>query len=154
MAFSSSQQMYLPIGILIIGVPVIAFIFFSLTMLGWCKITNHESTLPTTGITFDEKLSACMSLESHSITFMYKEGEDAKGINQTECVICLTVFREDESVRKLHTCKHMFHTSCIDKWLCSRSGCPLCRMQIDQITLPNYSVANEQMIVDIVDSRI
>nr|XP_004510497.1 RING-H2 finger protein ATL52-like [Cicer arietinum] len=148
--------MYILPGILIIGALVIALALFSITMLGWCKFINHATTLPTTGISYDDKLSACMSLESHSITFMYKEADHAaQGImNQTECVICLTVFQEDESVRKLHTCKHVFHTSCIDKWLGSRSGCPLCRSQIDRVTSPNVTLANEQIIVDMGDSII
>lgn len=152
----NKKIMYLLPGILIIGALVIAITFFSLTMLGWCKLTNHMPPLPTTtgSMSFDDKLSACMSLESHSITFMYKEAEAAQGINQTECVICLTAFQEEESVRKLHTCRHVFHTSCIDKWLGSHSGCPLCRSQIDQVTSPNGTVENDQMILDIVNSRI
>ncbi|PNX96352.1 RING-H2 finger protein ATL52-like [Trifolium pratense] len=156
MAYSSqSKEMYVLPGIIIIGSIVIAFIIFRLTMQGWCDLIDHEPTLPTTVISYDEKFSACMSLESHSITFMYKEGDAAEqGINQTECVICLSVFQEDESVRKLHSCKHVFHTSCIDKWLGSHSGCPLCRSKIDQVTSPNESLANDHTIVAIVDSRI
>jgi hypothetical protein len=156
MAFSSQyKEMYVLPGIIIIGSIVIAFIFFRLTMQGWCNLINHEPTLPTTVISYDAKFSACKSLESHSITFMYKEGDAAQqGINQTECVICLTVFQEDESVRKLHSCKHVFHTSCIDKWLGSHLGCPLCRSKIDQVTSTNGSFANDRMIVDIVESRI
>ncbi|KAL5160615.1 RING-H2 finger protein ATL52 [Glycine soja] len=79
----------------------------------------------------------------------------AEGTNQTECVICLTSFEEEESVRKLHTCRHIFHTSCIDKWLGSHSGCPLCRTQIDKVNSPNSRVAleeNDRMIMVIVNS--
>ncbi|ESW07465.1 hypothetical protein PHAVU_010G132300 [Phaseolus vulgaris] len=89
---------------------------------------------------------------SHSITFHYKAAE---GTNQTECVICLTSFEEEESVRKLHTCKHIFHTLCIDKWLGSHSGCPLCRTQIDKVNSQNSRVAleeNDHMIMVIVNS--
>lgn len=150
MAFSDYEEMYLIPGILIIGALVIAFTFFSLTMLGFCKLTNNTTFLPTTDVSFDDnKLSPCMSLDSHSVTFLYNDdAAAAEGTNQTECVICLTAFQGDESVRKLHTCKHMFHTSCIDKWLGSHSGCPLCRSQIDQVTSPN-----DHMVVEILNSR-
>ncbi|KAH1204414.1 hypothetical protein AAZX31_16G005200 [Glycine max] len=102
-------------GLLIAGTLVISFTFFTLTKLGW-------------------------SLESHSITFHYKAAE---GTNQTECVICLTSFEEEDSVWKLHTCRHIFHTSCIYKWLASHFGCPLCRTQIDKVNSPNSRVALE-----------
>ncbi|XP_061363990.1 RING-H2 finger protein ATL52-like [Gastrolobium bilobum] len=127
--------MYLFPGIMITGAVVIAFTFFSLTMLGWCTYTHHIPSLPTTVVSFDDRLSPCMNLESHSITFQYKAAEGT--VSQTECVICLTGFEEKESVRKLHKCTHIFHTSCIDKWLGSHSGCPLCRTQVDKVASPN-----------------
>ena len=114
---------------------VISFTFFTLTMLGWCINTNHTRSLPPAGLSFDNKFSPCMSSESHSITFHYKAAE---GTNQTECVICLTSFEEEESVRKPHTCRHIFHTSCIE-----------------QVNSPNSRVAldeNDRIIKVIVNS--
>ncbi|XP_047155416.1 RING-H2 finger protein ATL54-like [Vigna umbellata] len=137
---------------LIIGTLAISFTFFTLVMLGWCLDINHILSLPTTGLSFDDKFSPCMSLESHSITFNYQAAE---GTHQTECVICLTSFEEEESVRKLHSCKHIFHTLCIDKWLGSHSGCPLCRTQIDKVSSQNSRVSleeNDHMIMVIVNS--
>jgi len=137
---------------LIFGTLAISFTFFTFIMLGWCLDTNHIRSLPTTGLSFDDKFSPCKSLESHSITFHYKAAE---GTNQTECVICLTSFEEEESVRKLHTCKHIFHTFCIDKWLGSHSGCPLCRTQIDKVSSLNSRMSleeNDHMIMVIVNS--
>ncbi|KAK7381829.1 hypothetical protein VNO80_00377 [Phaseolus coccineus] len=146
------MEMDLYPGFLVIGTLVISFTFFTLIMLGWCLDINHIRSLPTTVLSFDDKFSPCMSLESHSITFHYKAAE---GTNQTECVICLTSFEEEESVRKLHTCKHIFHTFCINKWLGSHSGCPLCRTQIDKVNSQNSRVAleeNDHMIMVIVNS--
>ncbi|VDD81676.1 unnamed protein product [Mesocestoides corti] len=34
-----------------------------------------------------------------------------------QCRICLMHFREEEEVRKLSGCNHIFHTKCIDQWL-------------------------------------
>ncbi|KAE9601314.1 putative transcription factor C2H2 family [Lupinus albus] len=45
----------------------------------------------------------------------------------TECVICLSEFANDDKVRLLPKCNHGFHVPCIDKWLSSHSSCPKCR---------------------------
>lgn len=64
-----------------------------------------------------------------SITiFKYKAGE--RLIDGTECSVCLSEFREDDSLRLLPKCSHAFHIPCIDPWLRSHQNCPLCRAPI------------------------
>lgn len=47
-------------------------------------------------------------------------------INQ-ECRICLCALEEDEDVRMLPTCGHVFHACCAERWLStSKNTCPLC----------------------------
>lgn len=136
------------IPILTIASLVIAIIFFSISILGWCTYRSLSviQTLPrtssTTHIPFDSnKFSPGISLDSHSMTFQYHKSAESSSVqqkeanshHQTECIICLAPFEEEESVRQLHSCKHIFHTPCIDVWLGSHSGCPLCRTQIDQM---------------------
>lgn len=45
------------------------------------------------------------------------------------CAICLTDFRERESLRLrlLPHCGHVFHVTCIDQWLRRQTTCPICR---------------------------
>lgn len=45
----------------------------------------------------------------------------------TECPVCLSLFVEGEELRQLNFCKHLFHKSCIDKWLSNHCNCPVCR---------------------------
>ncbi|KAL9603447.1 MAG: hypothetical protein Q9219_001134 [cf. Caloplaca sp. 3 TL-2023] len=46
------------------------------------------------------------------------------------CLVCLCDYEEDEEVRQLNECKHLFHRECIDQWLTTgRNSCPLCRSQ-------------------------
>ncbi|KAK8963526.1 hypothetical protein KSP40_PGU004629 [Platanthera guangdongensis] len=55
--------------------------------------------------------------------FYYKQ---APG-EQLLCVFCMSDFGDGEKVRKLD-CSHLFHSSCLDKWLAHRrTDCPLCR---------------------------
>ncbi|KAG5573279.1 hypothetical protein H5410_063045 [Solanum commersonii] len=47
-----------------------------------------------------------------------------------ECAICLSKFKYGDKGRKLNNCNHMFHESCLEKWLMhgkGKSTCPLCR---------------------------
>lgn len=47
-----------------------------------------------------------------------------------ECVICLSKFKYGDKGRKLDNCNHIFHESCLKKWLMHGKGqstCPLCR---------------------------
>lgn len=43
------------------------------------------------------------------------------------CAICLGDYEDGEAVRLLPVCRHVFHRSCIDRWLTIHSTCPLCR---------------------------
>ncbi|XP_065879472.1 uncharacterized protein [Euphorbia lathyris] len=56
--------------------------------------------------------------------FVFQEEEHEKSL---ECVICLSVFEENEIGRRLKKCGHGFHVECIDMWLNSHLNCPICR---------------------------
>ncbi|XP_021284163.1 NEP1-interacting protein 1-like [Herrania umbratica] len=47
--------------------------------------------------------------------------------NRISCSICLQDFLQGEVVHSLPHCHHMFHVSCIQKWLGEHKSCPLCR---------------------------
>lgn len=44
-----------------------------------------------------------------------------------ECVVCLGPFEENEALRLLPKCGHVFHAECVDIWLGSHATCPFCR---------------------------
>lgn len=65
-----------------------------------------------------------------------------------ECAVCLNEFQEEEKLRRIPTCSHVFHIDCIDVWLQNNANCPLCRTSIsistgfqtrDQIIAPSSS---------------
>ncbi|KAM7261119.1 hypothetical protein ACFE04_026594 [Oxalis oulophora] len=44
------------------------------------------------------------------------------------CVVCLYEFEVGEEIRWLSNCKHIFHRSCLDRWMDhDQKNCPLCR---------------------------
>ncbi|OMO95468.1 Zinc finger, RING-type [Corchorus olitorius] len=63
-----------------------------------------------------------------------------------ECAVCLNEFQEDEKLRIIPNCSHVFHIDCIDVWLQNNANCPLCRTSVsstpgrfpvDQIIAPS-----------------
>ena len=65
----------------------------------------------------------------NSITVVrYRKGEGL--IDGSDCSVCLSEFREGETLRLLPKCSHAFHVPCIDTWLRSHTNCPLCRAHI------------------------
>ncbi|KAL8130489.1 hypothetical protein V2J09_019644 [Rumex salicifolius] len=49
----------------------------------------------------------------------------------TECVVCLAVFKEGETLRLIPTCAHVFHADCVDVWLRAHATCPCCRAYLN-----------------------
>ncbi|XP_027337571.1 RING-H2 finger protein ATL54-like [Abrus precatorius] len=59
-----------------------------------------------------------------------KYRKDEGLIEGTECLVCLSEFQQEESLKLLPKCSHAFHVPCIDTWLRSHKNCPLCRAPI------------------------
>lgn len=51
-----------------------------------------------------------------------------EGDQQLECAVCLSEFKDQEVVRVLPDCLHVFHPSCIAPWLATHITCPICRL--------------------------
>ncbi|GFZ16454.1 E3 ubiquitin-protein like [Actinidia chinensis var. chinensis] len=44
------------------------------------------------------------------------------------CAVCLYEFDGGDEIRRLTNCRHVFHRSCLDRWMDhDRRTCPLCR---------------------------
>ncbi|KAJ4850497.1 hypothetical protein Tsubulata_011959 [Turnera subulata] len=66
-------------------------------------------------------------------TFVYSA---VKGIKMggLECAVCLSEFGDEETLRLLPRCDHVFHPQCIDAWLSSHVTCPVCRANLSPKT--------------------
>ncbi|KAJ7948398.1 RING-H2 finger protein [Quillaja saponaria] len=64
-------------------------------------------------------------------TFLFKKQNNNSQDDMIECAVCLSVLENEEMVRELPNCKHIFHVDCIDKWLESQSTCPICRTEAE-----------------------
>ncbi|KAL6979560.1 Homeobox protein B-H1 [Sarracenia purpurea var. burkii] len=46
------------------------------------------------------------------------------------CAVCLYEFDGGDEIRRLTNCRHVFHRSCLDRWMDhDQRTCPLCRTQ-------------------------
>ncbi|XP_044498255.1 RING-H2 finger protein ATL16-like [Mangifera indica] len=69
--------------------------------------------------------------------FQFSKGLNSKEFgerNSCECAVCLNEFQEDEKLRMIPNCSHVFHIDCIDVWLQNNANCPLCRTSISSTT--------------------
>ncbi|XP_027368401.1 RING-H2 finger protein ATL11-like [Abrus precatorius] len=63
--------------------------------------------------------------------FVYSEVKGLKiGKATLECAVCLNEFRDDETLRLIPKCSHVFHPDCIDTWLLNHNTCPVCRANL------------------------
>ncbi|CDO99220.1 unnamed protein product [Coffea canephora] len=65
--------------------------------------------------------------------FLTRKGEPGER-SFCECAVCLNEFQEEEKLRVIPNCAHVFHIDCIDVWLQNNANCPLCRTSISVTT--------------------
>ncbi|KAL6548311.1 hypothetical protein OROGR_008732 [Orobanche gracilis] len=63
-----------------------------------------------------------------------QKNEAPTGTKSSECAVCLNEFQEEENLRVIPDCGHVFHIDCIDVWLQNNANCPLCRTSISSNT--------------------
>ncbi|CAN6466916.1 unnamed protein product [Victoria cruziana] len=130
-----SSQSFRPI-VAVVMVMICAFFFmgFIIIYLRHCQTESTRSELA-----FHARLRLSRSvrrgLDTHTIesfpTFTYSDVKSLKiGKGSLECAVCLCEFQDDDRLRLLPRCSHVFHPECIDEWLSSHVTCPVCRADL------------------------
>lgn len=58
------------------------------------------------------------------------------------CPICRVNFQNNDIVRKISHCGHMYHLNCIDNWFNENTTCPVCRHNL--LTPENQTIPQTQ----------
>ncbi|OWM83106.1 uncharacterized protein LOC116189876 [Punica granatum] len=93
---------------------------------GWVQALPYEGPRGASS-------AAIMKLNAASFVYGEKAGDTITG---TTCVVCLEELSGGgpECNRRRLTempCRHVFHNSCIVRWLETNRACPLCRQELD-----------------------
>lgn len=88
-------------------------------------------------------------------TLRFRRGEQQNTFH--ECAVCLNEFQEEERIRVLPHCFHVFHIDCIDTWLQTHANCPLCRTRITSTSLtpamPTSVDQGDSVAIDVRDEE-
>lgn len=79
----------------------------------------------------DDQISKLPSCRYKDIDNNLELGKSANNLENPECCICLSAYREKDEIRQL-PCAHIFHQKCVDQWLRIISCCPLCKQQLQR----------------------
>ncbi|XP_073110249.1 E3 ubiquitin-protein ligase ATL31-like [Elaeis guineensis] len=76
-------------------------------------------------------------------TMEYAAVKKVKGgkVGALECAVCLSEFSDNDTLRLLPRCCHVFHPDCIDAWLASHVTCPVCRSNLADPDAPVEAAA-------------
>ncbi|XP_076892734.1 E3 ubiquitin-protein ligase ATL6-like [Bidens hawaiensis] len=112
----------------------VLFLAFFILYLRKCFDTSPSEPLPIinnlrTRLNFpcglDRKVVECFPV------LLYSDVKHLKiGVKCLECAVCISEFADNESLRFLPKCHHVFHPECIDEWLASHTTCPVCRADL------------------------
>ncbi|KAK3200337.1 hypothetical protein Dsin_023752 [Dipteronia sinensis] len=123
----------------IIIVILIAALFFMGFFAIYIRHCNNDPTgaavRPVNGSLRSRRAAAARGLDIAVIekfpTLVYSEVKVLKiGKGALECAVCLCEFEDDETLRLIPKCDHVFHPECIDAWLSSHTTCPVCRANL------------------------
>nr|XP_016432385.1 PREDICTED: RING-H2 finger protein ATL16-like [Nicotiana tabacum] len=174
---SSSHSSFPIIAIAIIGIfaiiflLVIYYVFVIKCCLNWQRVDLLRPFSFSRSRNIEDPLTVySQAVENEGLNesvirsipvFQYKKREE-NTTTSCECVVCLNEFQEDEMLRVIPNCGHVFHIDCIDIWLQNNANCPLCRIsislsknttnsQLDQIITPKDQ---DYVVIEIGDLSI
>ncbi|KAI3794493.1 hypothetical protein L1987_37125 [Smallanthus sonchifolius] len=129
-----SSSVKIMIVALIFGMFLIAFV--SLFIRKCLDNTSFETRMPLPIVNNQRsRLKFPCGLDRNVIesfpVFLYSDVKKLKiGNGGLECAVCISEFTDDERLRFLPKCHHVFHPDCIDSWLASHTTCPVCRADV------------------------
>lgn len=95
---------------------------------------QHQGTEAASGL--DSMAIDALPLLRFSEIKMHQLGQ-----RELECAVCLHNFKDQDILRLLPNCCHVFHSDCIVPWLATHITCPVCRASLERTKLQGSSVS-------------
>ncbi|XP_059309837.1 putative RING-H2 finger protein ATL71 [Lycium ferocissimum] len=92
---------------------------------GSSTIVDNELVLIQQGI--DEEILRNYPKLLYSQAKVHYHKEDIDDDIASGCSICLADYKDNDMLRILSNCGHIYHVNCIDPWLRLHPTCPICR---------------------------
>ncbi|PKU75172.1 E3 ubiquitin-protein ligase ATL6-like [Dendrobium catenatum] len=120
--------------IIIAFIGALCVLIFFFIYIRFC-IGGHRSLVTPAAIALPQHRGQIRGLDSALLetfpTMVYSDVKGRKlGKESLECAVCLCEFEDDDLLRLLPICSHVFHRNCIDVWLDSHVTCPVCRSNL------------------------
>ncbi|XP_043714833.1 RING-H2 finger protein ATL34-like [Telopea speciosissima] len=133
------------------------FLFFITVCICQCCRTENDRSIHPNGVIEilpegQRERKAQLGLDSVVIeslpTFAYSHVKGHKlGNGALECAVCLNEFEDEDTIRLLPKCNHVFHADCIDAWFSNHTTCPVCRANL--VPVPGETPATIVPVHDI-----
>ncbi|KAL7265593.1 hypothetical protein ACSBR1_003384 [Camellia fascicularis] len=137
----SKTLLFGAIFLLLLIISTYSFVYFLYACVRRGQLTNTGTTTtnprpspPPRGL--DKAAINCLPIVSYGSScssLMMSSDSSSSFCRVGECSICLGGFQDGEKVKVLPMCHHGFHSKCVDKWLRTRSSCPLCRASVVRV---------------------
>ncbi|CAN4118715.1 unnamed protein product [Withania somnifera] len=114
-----------------IGVALgIVLLFLTITVTSYFCTRNQITELPSRRL--EHSCVVEMGIDEATLLsypkLLYSQAKiNYKDDSCTCCSICLADYRDNDMLRLLQDCGHLFHLKCVDPWLMLNPSCPVCR---------------------------
>lgn len=134
-------------------VTIIVILVAALFLMGFFSIyirrrSNEGGGSIRRALSFRRTAAASRGLDASVIetfpTFVYSTVKGIKiGKGALECAVCLNEYEDEETLRLIPKCDHVFHPDCIDAWFENHVTCPVCRANLVPVSGESGGVASE-----------
>ncbi|XP_076925486.1 E3 ubiquitin-protein ligase ATL6-like [Bidens hawaiensis] len=120
-------------------ITIIVILVAALFLMGFFSIyirrRSNEGVSLRGALSIRRVTAASRGLDSSIIetfpTFVYSSVKEHKiGKGALECAVCLNEYEDEETLRLIPKCDHVFHPECIDAWFENHVTCPVCRADL------------------------
>uniref|UniRef100_A0A7N1A5K7 RING-type E3 ubiquitin transferase n=1 Tax=Kalanchoe fedtschenkoi TaxID=63787 RepID=A0A7N1A5K7_KALFE len=121
-------------------VVILGLFFVSFVFILYCRFIFEHVSRSSSDVYTDFSVNSDGNINDFGLdpfikemfpTFRYSAVKGcSQGGDGLQCAICLSDMEDEDVLRLLTVCCHVFHQECIDRWLGTQRTCPVCRANL------------------------